>query len=107
MDGFFRFVIYSASRRCYSISRYDCCHGVIDCISLSSGWEVLVSVPYLALVPCRLYVSDIADVEFEEDSDGFLEAGDLDLDDDFEAELGSAAAVRTSIILCFLTGELY
>lgn len=37
----------------------------------------------------------VLDAEFEEDSDSFLEAGDLDLDDDFETELGSAATVRT------------
>lgn len=36
------------------------------------------------------------DAEFEADSDGFLEAGELDLDDDFEAELGSAAIVSIS-----------
>jgi len=37
------------------------------------------------------------DLEFEEDSEGFLEPGELDLDlgdDDFEAELGSAATVN-------------
>lgn len=40
----------------------------------------------------------MVDLEFEEDSEGFLEPGELDLDlgdDDFEAELGSAATVCT------------
>ena len=41
-----------------------------------------------------LFISSVTDMEFEEDSEGFLEPGELDLgDDDFEAELGSAATV--------------
>ncbi|XP_067945590.1 rho GTPase-activating protein 8-like isoform X2 [Watersipora subatra] len=34
------------------------------------------------------------ELHFEDDSDDFLEPGELDLDDDFEAELGSAAMVN-------------
>ena len=42
----------------------------------------------------RLLFYSVTDMEFEEDSEGFLEPGELDLgDDDFEAELGSAATV--------------
>jgi len=48
----------------------------------------------------------LADVHFEEDSDELLEPGELDLDDDFEAELGSAATVSPSPLVHHSANEM-
>ena len=51
--------------------------------------SVLAYEAHSYIITLRLFV----DLQFEEDSEDFLEPGELDLDDDFEAELGSAATV--------------
>lgn len=56
-------------------------------------------------------MSCLLDLDFEEDSEDFLEPGELDLDDDFEAELGSAAIVCPIpfillLVSCYLGAQI-